>query len=63
MRYCYWLCKKCGKEVMADINKINWPGEFTQSLTKLEKLIGKYKFKDALPVHESLVEKLKVHMS
>ena len=54
--------KPC-KEVLAEINKINWPDEFTQSLTKLEKLIGKYKFKDALPVHESLVEKLKAHMS
>lgn len=50
--------KPC-KEVMAEIKGINWPAEFNQELSQLEKLIGKYKFKNALPIHESLVEKIK----
>jgi len=54
--------KPC-KELIAEIKDYNWPAEFTQSLSELERLIGKYKFKDALPIHESLTEKLKAAAS
>ncbi len=50
--------KPC-KEIMAEIKDYSWPGEFNSALSQLEKLIGKYKFKDALPLHESLVEEIK----
>jgi len=54
--------KPC-KEIITEIKGINWPAEFNQGLSELDKLIGKYKFKDALPIYESLVEKLKAHIS
>jgi polar amino acid transport system substrate-binding protein len=54
--------KPC-KEVMAEIKDYNWSDEFNQGLSELDKLIGKYKFKDALPIFESLMEKLKSHSS
>jgi CheY-like chemotaxis protein len=54
--------KPC-KEVMEEINGYSWPDEYTQDIVKLDQLIGKYKFKDAHPILESIVEKLKPQMS
>jgi polar amino acid transport system substrate-binding protein len=54
--------KPC-KEVMDEINGFSWPDELGQDVVKLGKLIGKYKFKDAKPIHESIVEKLKSQLS
>ncbi len=54
--------KSC-KEVMQEINGYSWPDEYTQDIAKLGKLIGKYKFKDAHQILESIVEKLKSSIS
>jgi len=54
--------KPC-KEVMDEIKGFSWPGEFVQDLVELGKLVGKYKFKDAKAIHESIVKKLKSHTS
>jgi PAS domain S-box-containing protein len=54
--------KPC-KEVMEEINGYSWPGEYTQDIAELGKFIGKYKFKDAHPILESIVEKLKSQIS
>jgi CheY-like chemotaxis protein len=54
--------KPC-KEVMGEINGFSWPDEFVQDLVDLGKLVGKYKFKDAKKIHESIVEKLKSFQS
>ena len=54
--------KPC-KEVIQEINGFSWPAEYTQVIAELGKLIGKYKFKDAQPILESMVEKLKSHTS
>jgi len=48
---------------MEEINGFSWPDEFVQDLVDLGKLVGKYKFKDAKTIHESIVEKLKSYMS
>ena len=50
--------KQC-KEIMAEVSAYGWPGEYAQDITELGKWIGKYKFKDALPIYESTMEKLK----
>jgi CheY-like chemotaxis protein len=50
--------KPC-KEIMEEISGYNWPGEFASDLSGLGKLIGKYKFKDAQPLLESMIQKLK----
>jgi len=48
--------KPC-KEIMAEIQKYSWP-DYTVAIGDLGKLVGKYKFKDAAIVLESLQEKL-----
>jgi signal transduction histidine kinase len=50
--------KQC-KEIMAEISEYRWPDEYAQEIAELDRLIGKYKFKDALPIYESTMEKLK----
>ena len=50
--------KPC-KEIMAEISKYTWPDEYSQEIVELDRLISKYKFKDAQPVFDSIVEKLK----
>jgi signal transduction histidine kinase len=54
--------KPC-KEIMAEISRYAWPDEYAQEIVELDRLISKYKFKDAYTVFESIVEKLKSHMS
>lgn len=51
------------KEIMAEINDYSWPEIFNAELKQLNKLAGKYKFKDAVPVLELLQEKLKKETS
>jgi CheY-like chemotaxis protein/HPt (histidine-containing phosphotransfer) domain-containing protein len=50
--------KPC-KEVMEEINNLSWPDESAQEITELGRLIGKYKFKDAQVIQQSIIEKLK----
>ena len=50
--------KPC-KEVMGEISSYSWPDECAQDIAELDRLLGKYKFKDAQPILESIVEKLK----
>ncbi|MBF0101456.1 MAG: transporter substrate-binding domain-containing protein, partial [Desulfobacterales bacterium] len=41
--------KPC-KEVMEEMTAFKWPNEFDAKLKELEKLVGKYKFKEALEI-------------
>lgn len=50
--------KPC-KEIMAEISKYAWPDEYAQEIVELDRLIGKYKFKDAYKIFESIMEKMK----
>ncbi len=50
---------KQSKEIMAEISEYIWPDEFAQEIAELDRLIRKYKFKLALPIYESTMEKLK----
>jgi signal transduction histidine kinase/CheY-like chemotaxis protein len=50
--------KPC-KEIMAEINDHRWSAEFSKNISELDRLIGKYKFKDAKPLVESMIQKLK----
>ncbi len=50
--------KQC-KEIMAEISRFDWPDEHTKEISELGRLIGKYKFKQAPSVFESIMEKLK----
>jgi len=54
--------KQC-KEIMAEISGYAWPDEFAQEIVELDRLIGKYKFKDAYTILESVVKKLKSSIS
>jgi signal transduction histidine kinase len=54
---------KPSKEVMEEVNGYSWPDEYAQEIAELDRLIGKYKFKDAQPILESIVEKLKSSIS
>jgi signal transduction histidine kinase len=54
---------KLCKEVMGEINGYSWPDEYAQEIVELDRLIGKYKFKDAYTIFESIVEKLKTSIS
>ena len=54
--------KPC-KEIMAEISGYAWPDEYAQEIVELDRLIGKYKFKDAYTIFESIVEKLKPSIS
>ncbi len=50
--------KPC-KEAMAKIKDLKWPSQFSMEMADLDRLIKKYKFKDALPLAEALQSKLK----
>ena len=50
--------KPC-KEAMAKIKTYQWPSVCSMEMVDLERLIKKYKFKDALPLMEALQSKLK----
>ena len=50
--------KPC-KEVMVKIKDLKWPSEFSVEIADLDRLIKKYKFKEALPLVETLQSKLK----
>lgn len=54
--------KPC-KEIMAEISRYRWPNEYAGDIAELNRLIGRYKFKDALPVSESILKKLTSHES
>jgi hypothetical protein len=54
--------KPC-KEVMKEVNGYFWPDEYAQEIAELDRLIVKYKFKDAHPILESIVDKLKSSIS
>ena len=44
---------------MAKIKDLKWPSEFSVEIADLDRLIKKYKFKEALPLVEALQSKLK----
>ena len=50
--------KQC-KEAMDKMKAIPWPTDVSMEMADLERFIKKYKFKDALPLAESLQSKLK----
>ena len=50
--------KPC-KEAMVKIKLLKWPSEFSMEIADLDRLIKKYKFKDALPLVETLQNRLK----
>ena len=50
--------KPC-KEAMAELKKAPWPAAVSIEMADLERLINKYKFKEALPLLEDLQNKLK----
>jgi PAS domain S-box-containing protein len=50
--------KPC-KEIMAQMNELKWPDAVTPKVKELNKLIGKYKFKIALPILENLISGIK----
>ncbi|MBF0573046.1 MAG: response regulator [Desulfamplus sp.] len=49
--------KPC-KEIMEEINTFSWSDEIKSQLQELDRLIGKYKFKEAQEIIESLVNSL-----
>ena len=49
--------KQC-KAAMKKIKELKWPSEFSIEIADLDRLIKKYKFKDALPLAETLKTKL-----
>jgi len=44
---------------MTKIRDLKWPSEFSTDTADLDRMIKKYKFKDALPLAEALRTKLK----
>ena len=50
---------KPSKEAMAKIKALKWPSQFSIEIADLDRLIKKYKFKEALPLVEALQTKLK----
>jgi hypothetical protein len=50
--------KKC-KQALQETLELNWPTELLSEIDELEKLLGKYKFKDGLEFLETLIQKLK----
>jgi len=50
--------KPC-KEAMKKIKDLKWPAEFSAEIADLDRLIKKYKFKEALPLAEALKSKLR----
>ena len=49
--------KPC-KEAMKKIKDLKWPSEFSTEIADLDRLIKKYKFKEALPMVEALRNRL-----
>ena len=49
--------KPC-KEVMGQMNHFSFPDAYRSKIKELEKLIGKYKFKDAVVAAEALIEQV-----
>ncbi len=49
--------KPC-KAAMLEIKELKWPSEFSIEIADLDRLIKKYKFKEALPLAEALQTKL-----
>ena len=49
---------KLCKEAMLKIKDLKWPAEFSTEIADLDRLIKKYKFKDALPLAEALRSRL-----
>jgi len=47
------------KEIMKEINCFSWPDEYTQDIAELDRLISKYKFKDALVTLSKIQKELK----
>jgi hypothetical protein len=50
---------KNSAEIMEKLKTYRWPPAFSVEMADLERLIKKYKFKDALPLAEVLQSKLK----
>ncbi|MGV8118767.1 MAG: response regulator [Candidatus Xenobiia bacterium LiM19] len=50
---------KLCKEIMQEISAYSWPAGYSGDVTRLGRLLGGYKFKEALEIVESLLEKLK----
>jgi len=49
--------KQC-KEILAEISRYSWPEKLNVEIGRLQEFVSKYKFKEALPVVESLLEQL-----
>jgi CheY-like chemotaxis protein len=47
------------KQTVTDINALGWPKEFAKEIQQIRMLAGRYKFKDILPIAETVLEKLK----
>ena len=50
--------KKCAP-ALEQISKISWPDHLDKKVKELTTLIGRYKFKDAEKIAESIIHKLK----
>ena len=50
--------KPC-KTALQKINQLNWPNEYSMDIIELNKQLKKYKFKDALMLLETMLERLK----
>jgi hypothetical protein len=50
--------KKCAPEIER-ISKLSWPDPLGKKVKELTKLIGRYKFKEAETIAESIISKLK----
>jgi len=50
--------KKCAP-ALEQITKVSWPDHLGKKTKELTKLIGKYKFKEAETIAESIISKLK----
>ena len=50
--------KQC-KQTLKEALELNWPAEFSNEIDKLEELLGKYKYKEALKVLETLTQQLR----
>lgn len=49
---------KLCKEILEQIKACSWPENLTIEIEQLQKITAKYKFKEALPIAESLIEQL-----
>jgi len=49
---------KQSKEIMAEITSRSWAEEFTPNIGKIDQLVNKYKFKEALPLVEALIKQI-----